>query len=116
MEENIRRNHADNRVSVKELQWEDESVQFDAPFDIIIACDVVANCYAESVPHLVRLLDRCSDDKTLILVAFEKRDISDREFFRLLSEKFNWKRVGKEDLDPHWQSDDIGIFRVYKRT
>jgi hypothetical protein len=127
------------RVKALEFEWSEECSHLKPPFDVIIACDVIANCYKfvepfvvskwwrDSLEQFYRVVKELSDDNTLILLAHEKRDMKDIAFFKLMSKEFNWKKVvfddwnlnvrkvSHVDLDPVWQSEDIGIFRISKR-
>lgn len=85
----------EERVTVKELEWADEESlnQLNAPFDYIVASDVVANCYSPTYMMFINVLDHCSDANTTFLMSMEKRSEQDLKFFQLLSAKFNWARV-----------------------
>jgi hypothetical protein len=76
------------------LDWEDKNPQgFTAPYDIIIASDVVADCYEDSIIPLIQTLLRMSDENTLILLGYELRDLSGKKFFQELKNHFDYKKV-----------------------
>jgi hypothetical protein len=76
---------------------EDDKADLKAPFDIIVASDVVANCYSDVYAKFFSTLSFNSTKDTLILLSYEKRDIRDAEFFKQLREHFQVKKVSE-----HW--------------
>lgn len=95
IQENIETNSITQRVTAAELEWGDSSAlaALNPPFDIILASDVVANCYAESHPKLIQTLLEASNQDTLIIMSHELRDKKDLEFWRTLREQFELKKV-----------------------
>lgn len=86
------------------------------PFDVIVLSDVVAETYKESYPQLLQTLRALATPTTLILLAYEKRSREDLKFFQALrTAGFEYTKVPDSKLDPNWQSDDIGIFRIVMR-
>jgi len=116
IERNIELNKINHRTKAIEFNWGDDTSSLDPPFDIILLSDVVANCYKESLIPLMNTLYATSNDKTLILLAYEKRDITDLEFFKKLAMQFDYKKIPNSHLDELWQSEDIGIFTIKKMT
>lgn len=91
---NISLNEVTNNATAKVLDWEDKNPQgFSAPYDMIIASDVVADCYEESSTALIETLNRMSNESTVILLAYELRDLSGKKFFQLLKTSFTYKKV-----------------------
>ncbi|XP_068658027.1 uncharacterized protein [Aristolochia californica] len=101
-------------VRVAALEWgrEDQVAAVDGqPFDLVLMSDLLYN--VSSVKDLCRTLKAVTDRRSEILLSYELRE-GTTECFRVLREEgFGWEKVGKEELDPVWQSDDIGIFKVY---
>eukprot|EP00268_Persea_americana_P015192 TRINITY_DN16911_c0_g1_i1.p1 TRINITY_DN16911_c0_g1~~TRINITY_DN16911_c0_g1_i1.p1 ORF type:complete len:216 (-),score=7.56 TRINITY_DN16911_c0_g1_i1:553-1200(-) len=104
---------SDEDVRVLPLEWGTEdlsAVGEDRPFDLVLMSDLLYNVSA--VPNLCRTLRAVSDRGSEILMAYELRE-GTTECFRVLREwGFGWVKIGNEELDPVWQSEDIGIFRV----
>eukprot|EP01105_Mastigella_eilhardi_P028931 TRINITY_DN98_c1_g2_i2.p1 TRINITY_DN98_c1_g2~~TRINITY_DN98_c1_g2_i2.p1 ORF type:complete len:231 (-),score=75.40 TRINITY_DN98_c1_g2_i2:47-739(-) len=136
--DNVQRNHGHN-VTVRTLDWSatsaalaEERLQqaqpqaaplhttagelsdFVVPFDVVLASDVICFCYGYE--DLVRTLKYVSDSNTRIIMSYEKRDIRDRQFFQLLKDYgFTFSKAPNEDLDPVWQSPDIGVFNIRRK-
>ena len=92
--ENIELNHIQKNVTAKELNWgEDAAANLNGPFDIIVASDLIANCYASDLAKLISSTEYNSTKKTEIFLSYEKRDPRDVEFFKLLKEKFDYTKV-----------------------
>ncbi|XP_077234219.1 uncharacterized protein LOC143876404 [Tasmannia lanceolata] len=104
-----------SEIKVLPLEWGDDeestlSAFGDRPFDVVLMSDLLYDVSA--VPDLCRSLKGLSDSHTEILLAYELR-FGTTECFKVLRENgFGWVKVGREELDPVWQSEDIGIFRV----
>ena len=54
MKYNISLNQAKAKAEV--LNWGEDVSKFNPPFDIVIACDVMANCYNEVYDKLIQTL------------------------------------------------------------
>jgi len=115
LRENIQTNKCERRAKAETLEWGSDISSLSPPFDYVIASDVVAGCYSEDFPKLVKTLSDVSDRDTKILLSYEMRGKKDLEFFQLLKEGFEYKKIPNSQLDPHWQSEDIGIFIVRKK-
>jgi len=116
IDENAAQNKVKDKLVAKPLTWGDHEVEeLGTPFDIIIASDVVSHCYSESYDLLIATLKAASNMETQIILSYEKRDVKDAQFFKKLSVDFGYHKVPDSKLDPNWQSEDIGIFRI-KRT
>jgi len=113
---NIIRNRVERQMTAVNLDWGDEKglSVLKPPFDVVIASDLIAQCYSESFDQLIETLDQASDKNTLILIAFELRDRRDVDFWKKLSSRFSYFKVSNSKLDPYWRSDDIGVFQVKK--
>lgn len=107
-----------SHVRVLPLEWGSESedhqlsavVGEDGPFDLVLMSDLLYN--AGSVRSLCGILKAVSDKRTEILLAYELR-MGTTDCFKVLREEgFGWTKIANQDLDPVWQSEDIGIFRV----
>jgi len=116
MNHNILRNEIEKRATAEVLNWGEEDQHVNSPFDVIVACDVIANCYSETYDKFLKTLASTSNKNTLIIMAYEKRDQRELEFFKKLKVNFTYKKVPNSELDSHWQSDDIGIFRITKSS
>jgi predicted nicotinamide N-methyase len=96
----IQRNIEDNFVShyckAAELVWGQDVSQFNPPVDVIVASDIVSKTYSADFQNLVKTFYELSDLNTRILLAYEKRDPGDVEFFRMLSKYFKYTKVKEE--------------------
>eukprot|EP01097_Dermamoeba_algensis_P000050 TRINITY_DN1015_c0_g1_i1.p1 TRINITY_DN1015_c0_g1~~TRINITY_DN1015_c0_g1_i1.p1 ORF type:complete len:138 (-),score=24.31 TRINITY_DN1015_c0_g1_i1:63-476(-) len=105
-----------HQFQIEELLWGiTDLVKFNPPFDYIVMSDVV---YDESnFENLVKTLDGLSNIDTVIYLSYELRKKSDLRFFSLLLHyNFCYEKIGNDKLDEVYQSDDIGIFRIKKKT
>lgn len=116
--ENLKKNNcSDNIVEAKQLLWGNKE-QLNAmkpPFDILIVCDCVANCYAEDYDNLINTMFDACDRQTLALLAYELRDKRDAIFFQKLRVKFDVVKLPNSKLHHKYQSEDIGIFQLKKK-
>ena len=111
---------APSRLAVKELEWGNPLPKADGTpeiFDLILLSDVVTKAYRESYPGLIKSLRELSHPNTRIVLAYELRDASDRQFFDLLlASGFSVSKVGDDKLDPNFIADDIGIFEIRRNA
>ncbi|KAL6012143.1 Patched [Asimina triloba] len=103
-------------VRVLPLEWGSEeqlaALGDDRPFDQVLLSDLLYDVAA--MPDLCRTLKGVSDGRTKMLLAYELR-AGTTDCFRVLREEgFGWRKVGKEELHPVWQSEDIGIFNLWR--
>lgn len=105
-----------SRLSIKELEWGNplpKAAGTPETFDLILLSDVVTKAYKESFPGLIKTLQELSSPTTRIILAYELRDASDKQFFDLLtSSGFSLTTVKDDKLDPNFSADDIGIFEI----
>jgi hypothetical protein len=73
--ENIELNGIGKNVIAKELNWGDESANLNGPFNIIVASDLIANCYSSDFPKLIASIKYHSTKATDIYLSYEKRDV-----------------------------------------
>jgi hypothetical protein len=69
----------------------------------------------KAMPALCKTLNELADGRTQILLAYELRHGTTECFKALLEAGFRWTKVPQEELHPQWQSEDIGIFRIFKQ-
>lgn len=108
------------RLAVKELEWGNplpKSEGTPEKFDIILLSDVVTKAYKESYPGLIKTLQDLSTPNSRIILAYELRDASDRQFFEMVSASgFSLAKVGDDKLDPDFTAEDIGLFEIKRNT
>jgi len=115
--QNIENNNLQHRVKAHTLEWGEDVSLLDPPFDIVIMSDVVAVTYSDTYPLLIQTLLAIASPSTLIILAYEKRDLKDITFFQmLLQNNFNYHKISTSKMDPFWQDNDIGIFQIHKLT
>jgi predicted nicotinamide N-methyase len=107
-----------HRLAVKELEWGNplpKATGTPETFDLILLSDVVTKAYKESYPGLIKSLQDLANENTRIILGYELRDTSDRQFFDLLtSSGFSLTKVTEDKLDPEYSAEDIGIFEIRK--
>lgn len=105
-----------SRLVVKELEWGNplpKSEGTPEKFDLLLLSDVVTKAYTECYPGLIKTLQELSNPNSRIILAYELRDASDRQFFEMVSASgFTVSKVGSDKLDPAYSADDIGIFEI----
>jgi len=112
---NVQLNNLSHKVKVCALEWGEDVSSLNPPFDIVLMSDVVAVTYSEAYPLLLQTLLAITSPSTLILLAYEKRDFKDLKFFQmLLQNNFKYNKIPDSKMDPLWQDDDIGIFKIQK--
>ncbi|CAN6478841.1 unnamed protein product [Victoria cruziana] len=104
----------DGCVDVRPLRWGDDGdcSTLGPPFDVVLMSDLLYDVSASSA--LCRSIRALSDDRTLILLSYELRAGTTECFQVLRRAGFRWRKIGSQDLHPVWQSEDIGIFRLFR--
>ena len=92
-------------VAVHKLEWGQDVSEFQPPYDILLAADVVY--IEESFPLLIQCVDSLSSVDTTILLSYKYRYERDARFLRLLEEMFV--------LEVVWHSGDLSIHSIRKR-
>ena len=110
----VRNNNNDNVPRVMRHCYGEDTSLLSPPFDVILAADVAydPSLYSELMCSLVRL----SHSHTLLLLSHELRKREERLFFDLLRQNFRVEVVEKRELDEMYQSDDIRIFRCWRKS
>ncbi|XP_031491846.1 uncharacterized protein LOC116258685 [Nymphaea colorata] len=111
---NVEANELVDGVEVRPLRWGDEGdcSALGPPFDVVLMSDLLYNVSA--APGLCQSIRALSDAQTLILLSYELRAGTTECFQVLRRAGFRWRKIGSEDLHPVWQSEDIGIFRLFR--
>lgn len=114
IQSNIVKNGVESTAKAAELRWGDEGqlAALHPPFDLIVCCDVLAKCYSESLVSLIETLLHACGESSRVIIAHELRDKEEANSFKRIGEKFEYRKVPDELLDPFWRSDDIGIFEL----
>jgi hypothetical protein len=66
------------------------------------------------IPFANALDQLCESEKTLVIMSYELRSKQDAAFFPYIRNKFSVTKIPNEELDPVFQSDDIGVFFLQK--
>lgn len=112
LQRNVDDNGLQNSITVHALEWGDDCSALSPPFDFILMSDVLYDVAA--MPHLCKTLVDLSNARTQILLAYELRP-GTTECFKVLRDRgFWWQKVANEELHPRWQSEDIGVFKVWR--
>lgn len=114
LQRNVDENGLQQRTTVKSLMWGDDCSPLSPPVDFVFMSDLLYD--VKAMPALCKTLNHLADGRTQILLAYELRYGTTECFKALLEEGFRWTKVPQEELHPQWQSEDIGIFRVFKQN
>ncbi|KAK9818122.1 hypothetical protein WJX72_007470 [[Myrmecia] bisecta] len=108
---NVQANKLTSRVDVSELVWGQDVAHLQPPFDVIIASDLLYD--VACIPLLFITVAQLSGPDTVTLLAFEDRPVVvDVAFRELQKAGLTAKQVPETELDPHWQSPDIHIYKL----
>lgn len=113
LQRNVDENGLQQRATVKALMWGDDCSSLSPPVDFILMSDLLYD--VKAMPALCKTLNQLADGRTQILLAYELRYGTTECFKAVLEAGFRWSKVPQEELHPQWQSEDIGIFRVFKQ-
>ncbi|KAL0485874.1 N-lysine methyltransferase [Acrasis kona] len=102
-----------NKFKIFELMWGETKVQ--DKYDIIVVCDCVYESKDMWMP-LADCLNEVATQDTDIILSYELRSNKDAAFFPHISKTFSIEKVLNTQLDEFWQSPDIGVFHLKKRT
>lgn len=86
-----------------------------APFDVVIGADIVACPYAEAFEPLVTSLKALSGPDTVILLAYKRRNDSEKNFFGVFEREFDVFRIDDSELHADFQDSDIVIFTARRK-
>lgn len=86
---NILKNNLSSKCITKQHSWGEKNLdEFGGEFDVIIAVDVVAECYKDNYSYLLDDFENyCSKNGEIILVYEERQPKKDKIFFELLIER-----------------------------
>ncbi|EKX33254.1 hypothetical protein GUITHDRAFT_120570 [Guillardia theta CCMP2712] len=84
-------------------------------WDFIVGSDLI---YSDaSTPHLLKTLQHSMDDKTSFVLSFELRREKDLDFLRNISKcGLAFQKIPEKELHPVWQAEEIGIFKIWKKS
>ncbi|CEG43555.1 Predicted methyltransferase [Plasmopara halstedii] len=102
--------------TVEKYIWGDlehHLVSMHAPYDVIIGADIVACPYASAFKELMRTLQKMAGPKTLVLLAYKRRQNSEEKFFKNLETAFDVKQVDRSQLHQDFQNAEIVIFQAH---
>ncbi|PRP83196.1 methyltransferase-like protein 21D-like [Planoprotostelium fungivorum] len=96
IQQNIDLNHVSQRVKARVLEWGDTSAleSLSPPFDLVLASDVIANCYSHDLEGLMSTIHSASTTNTRIILSHELRSKEDLVAFRKIKDKFTLRKVG----------------------
>ncbi|KAI9328967.1 putative methyltransferase-domain-containing protein [Obelidium mucronatum] len=109
-------------VAAKELEWsrsQSQSLDFDLrPANVVLVSDCVYDkaCFAPLNNTLLALCE--GNPNTLVIMAYERRNFdSEVSFFKLFGEKFRFRHVPPEELDPRFSApEEIYVFLAKLRV
>ena len=106
---NLQRNLANldpqRPVTVRELSWGQEVANFDPPYDVLLAADVVY--IEETFPVLIQSIEALTDTETTILMSCKYRYERDSRFLQMMEERFTSEVV--------WSEGDLSIHHFHKK-
>ncbi|KAJ3286087.1 hypothetical protein HK104_009186 [Borealophlyctis nickersoniae] len=83
-------------------------------FDIILIADCMA--WPELYPPLVDTLERLCGPKSIVIMAYERRNFeAEVDFFAMFGKKFAFRNVPEEEQDDVCKAEDIYLFTGRKR-
>ncbi|GMF35510.1 unnamed protein product [Phytophthora fragariaefolia] len=83
-----------------------------AYYDVILGADIVACPYAEAFEPLKESLKALAGPETLVLLAYKKRQHSEKRFFDTFEKLFDIAPIGTSELHPDFQKGDVVIFQA----
>lgn len=118
LERNVERNCPANpsNAVVKKHRWGESMENLGAPFDVVVAADVVY--IEEYFEPLVWSLAEASTPETKILFAYKSRwQAIEVQFFEILGKRFRWTNID-ENLLPPWDRSEGKLFtlELHRRT
>lgn len=81
-----------------------------APFDIVVACDVMY--IAEAVPPLVASLVALSGPGTEVYISHGRNRQAEPQFLEAAGKFFTIETVGSDELDEVYQTADVDVLRL----
>ncbi|KAG7380550.1 hypothetical protein PHYPSEUDO_007060 [Phytophthora pseudosyringae] len=85
-------------------------------YDVILGADIVACPYASAFDGLMKSFLELAGPKTLLLLAYKKRQHSEEEFFKKFEKLFDIEQIDRSELHPDFQGGDIVIFQARLRV
>jgi predicted nicotinamide N-methyase len=86
-------------------------------YDVILGADIVACPYASAFEALMKSLEQLAGPKTLVLLAYKKRQNSEEKFFETFKKAFDIEQIDTSELHPDFQEGgDIVIFQARLKT
>ncbi|TDH65158.1 uncharacterized protein CCR75_000638 [Bremia lactucae] len=79
-------------------------------FDIILGADIVACPYASAFNALLTSLEKMATPKTLVLLAYKKRQHLEENFFHEFEQVFQIEKIHRSQLHQDFQDGDIVLF------
>lgn len=107
---NAEENKTLNIVSVEALVWGSQSGHLEAPFDIIIATDVMY--IVEALNPLIQTIKYLSGPKTTVLLAYGRNRQAEEMFVAKIAPHFVMEKVADSDLDDLYQCLDVDVYQL----
>ena len=99
----------DRTISVSKLEWGSNISDYEPPFDVILAADVIY--IEETYPLLIKTLTELSSTDTVIYFSCKRRYDRDDRFFKLLHET----GVFSSQVVEVWSEvQDVKVYRIHK--
>ncbi|GMH40558.1 hypothetical protein BSKO_08462 [Bryopsis sp. KO-2023] len=109
LQRNIEGNSQESQVRALPLTWGQDLSGLEAPFDFVLASDVVYNRH--DFHKLASTLESLSGPNTKIVMSHEHRE-GMHEFFEILRQQGSVREVPLEELDQDWACEDISVVEV----
>ncbi|CAM6099596.1 unnamed protein product [Calypogeia fissa] len=107
---NAAANHVAHIVSVESLVWGSQPAHLDAPYDIVIATDVMY--IVEALGPLIKTMKYLSEPKTKVLLAYGRNRQAEDMFVAKIAPHFVMERVADSDLDDLYQCVDVDVYQL----
>ncbi|MEW5304139.1 MAG: hypothetical protein WDW36_006772 [Sanguina aurantia] len=97
-------------VQVVQHTWGESVAHMGAPFDVVVACDVMY--IREAIPALVATLVAVSGMHTTVLVAHGRNRGGEEQFLKLAAQHFRVQELTGLDLDEVYQCIDVSVYSL----
>lgn len=84
--------------------------------DVVLAADVAALPYTEYYKDLVDTMKSLCNPSGFILLAYERRHVSEDNFFEIAREHFEIIRLSRSSIHPDFQSRPVHLYKLKTKT
>eukprot|EP00698_Gefionella_okellyi_P018442 TRINITY_DN551_c0_g1_i2.p1 TRINITY_DN551_c0_g1~~TRINITY_DN551_c0_g1_i2.p1 ORF type:complete len:231 (-),score=52.13 TRINITY_DN551_c0_g1_i2:1014-1667(-) len=114
IQENVTRNVPSANVRVVAHEWGSDVSDLGGPFDYVVLSDPLY--IPKTYPLLIQSLASLTTAASQVIMAQEIRGNDEVGFFQQVKQHFTVSQVPNTQLDELWQSDDIVVVTMQKRS